>query len=118
MKEYVVGFLAVLLSMVSTTAAPVPRVKPAPPAPNLAGDWVLHWNDEPCSMRLTADGKYQCLWRDTWWVGTWEFKEKTLTIRERVIGGETPWSWSVELDHEKRGRVTGSVITIRLEKVP
>jgi hypothetical protein len=89
-------------------AAPAPFPRPAKPVPafgakDMAGEWQLVWDGEPCTAGFSATGSFWCVFMGELWLGQWRFDEKgRIEVTESPVGGAATLRWSVEATLDRR----------------
>ena len=115
-----IGWL-ITLACPWAVSAPAPRPRtPRPITPaDLVGTWDAQWGTIPCTIRLSRDGHYACLWSgQVIYVGYWSLKDGILSITERLHTVEGPWEGDIPVHrfHFRDGawRNTETTATLKL----
>jgi hypothetical protein len=117
--------VCLLLAASAALAAPAPlgsKAVPPPPLPNceLAGTWVMQWQNGTGTATFFREGGYCCDWCGQRWIGSWRIEavstptgmsHKLIVTEARPPDGPNVlpawYTWEVSLDASKRkGRLS------------
>lgn len=98
--RFYLGVLFLALASFVATSAPAPKKKipiPLDRPKKIVGAWTMEWNGTDAETTFAPDKTFYCHWAGRPWVGTWDFKDGILRVRETPNPGpdEVYISWEV-----------------------
>lgn len=112
--RFYLGVLFLTMASFVATSAPAPKKKPVitlDRPKKIIGAWTMEWNGTDAETSFAPDKTFYCHWMGRPWVGSWEFKDGVLTVRETCDPGPDAVfiTWSVTFSDKSswKGKMGG-----------